>query len=440
MTRSKPFKTASVIGLGVSGMAVVRLLQREGFTVTGVDEKKSLLEKSGCDARLNFLDENVLGASDLIVLSPGVDPARPEIRRAREAGIPVLGEMALALHYVDVPIIAVTGTNGKSTVTELIAVMLEASGKKIFSGGNLGTPLSMLALEPAGYEAAVLEISSFQLDTLTDFRPEIAVLLNITEDHLDRYGNMDGYARSKARIFKDMRTGTAVLHHADPRVRAIGKELAIPVAWYDGGENGVVIQEKALLFADGMEVDLENFALPGRHNRENLAAAILASQNMGVSRESILETVSNFQGLDHRMSFCGTVNGIACFDDSKATNMDAVRRALSAFDRRVVLIMGGRDKGGDYGLMRESVRQYAKKIILIGEAANLIEKALGDLVACEKAENLEIAIEKALAAADPETPVLLSPACSSFDMFRDYKDRGDQFCQRINLLGKRGRK
>lgn len=435
----KPFKSASVVGLGISGAASVGLLHREGFEVTGMDEHKPLSETCGCDARLDILDEKTLLASDLIVLSPGIDPERPEIRKAREAGIPVLGEMALALHYVDVPMVAVTGTNGKSTVTELIAFMLEVSGQKVFSGGNLGTPLSILALEPANYDAAVLEVSSFQLDTLRDFRPEVAVLLNITEDHLDRYTGMETYSGSKARIFKDMRAGVAVLNYADPRVRAIGKKLSIPVLWYDGGERGVIITEEALYFDGGVEINLEDFTLPGRHNRENLAAAILAARAMDVSWEAVRRAIRNFKGLGHRMTLCGTVDGIACFNDSKATNMDAVRRALSSFDQKVVLIMGGRDKGGDYRLMRESVQRYAKKIILIGEAADLIEKAFCDLVCCERADTLEAAVKKALAAADPATPVVLSPACSSFDMFSDYKDRGNQFCKIVNELGRKGR-
>ena len=440
MRPAHTFSHAAVIGLGLSGMAAVRLLKRQGFRVTGMDEKYTSLSEAPkhCDQVQDHLDAAMLLETDLIVLSPGVDPRRPELEPARQKGIPIIGEMALGLRHLTLPCIAVTGTNGKSTVTELIAAMLRASGKRVFAGGNLGTPLCDFILNPEDAEMVVLEVSSYQLDTLESFQPDVAVLLNISEDHLDRYPDMEAYARSKARLFKDMRAGLAVLNHRDRKVRAIGQTLSIPVLWYDRETGGLCIAENQLRLEDGHLFLLEDFSLPGRHNRENLSAALLAARAMGATDQGIRNTIAHFKGLEHRMTFCGNVCGVACYDDSKATNIDAVCRALTAFNRKVVLIMGGRDKGGDYALMADTVSQYARKIILIGEAAQAIESAFGKKIPCERASSLAEAVEKAVKAADPDTPVLLSPACSSFDMFANYKDRGLQFRNLVAALSASG--
>lgn len=422
-------------------MAAARLLKNQGWRVTGMDEKAGTLPPSPetLDLLLDHLAPDILSQADLIVVSPGIDPFRPELNAARKKGIPIIGELALGLRHLTLPVVAITGTNGKSTVTELVSAMLKASGKKVFAGGNLGTPLCDFVQDPGDTDIAVLEVSSFQLDTLETFTPDVAVLLNITEDHLDRYGNMDAYARSKARLFTDMRVGVAVLNYQDPCVRIIGEKLEIPVLWYDRHEKGLTLSSDSLRMEDGTVFQLQNFVLPGRHNRENLAAALLAATAAGASATAIQDTINTFRGLEHRMTPCGSIHGVACYDDSKATNMDAVCRALMAFDRPVVLIMGGRDKGGDYGRMLDTLSRYARAIILIGEAAADIQAAVGTVIPCEKAVDLEDAVKKAVGAADSHTPVLLSPACSSFDMFRNYKDRGMQFRNVVARLSAQGR-
>ncbi|MCW7752556.1 UDP-N-acetylmuramoyl-L-alanine--D-glutamate ligase [Desulfobotulus sp. H1] len=419
-------KHAVVIGLGISGMAAVRLLKDQGYRVTGVDENKPNCPGI-CDQITGELSRDLAENTELLVLSPGVDPRREAVSSAAEKGIPAIGEMALGLRFLSVPFVAVTGTNGKSTVTELIGAMLAASGKTVFTGGNLGTPLCDFVREGCPADIAVLEISSYQLDTLESFRPDVAVLLNITPDHLDRYSDLEAYAASKARIFRDMNAGTAVLNYGDTRVRSIGEKLPLTRRWYDREERGIQIDEKGIHLEDGSFIDLQLFSLPGRHNRENLAAAWLAAEAAGASREGIIQAIREFKGLEHRMTPCGSIRGIPCYDDSKATNMDAVCRALAAFDREVVLIMGGRDKGGDYRLMEQCVRTYARAIILIGEASEALYRAFHLLVPCEKASDLDEAVRMAAEKARPHTPILLSPACASFDMFRDYKDRGNQF-------------
>ncbi|TWI68096.1 UDP-N-acetylmuramoylalanine--D-glutamate ligase [Desulfobotulus alkaliphilus] len=425
---SSSLKHAIVIGLGISGMAAVRLLKSQGCRVTGMDERAGRSDYQEIpDAFIPMICPETLLGADLIILSPGVDPRRPELEKARQKKIPVIGELALGLRQLTLPFVAITGTNGKSTVTELVGAMLTASGKKVFTGGNLGLPLCDFVLQGCPADIAVLEVSSFQLDTLESFTPDVAVLLNISPDHLDRYPDMAAYATSKARIFKDMKKGIAVLNHKDPTVRAIGEKLSLTTHWYDREKDGTGIREKGLILENGKVLDLSHFPLPGRHNLENLAAALLTAKAAGATEEGMEKAIGNFCGLEHRMTPVGSIRGIPCYDDSKATNMDAVCRALSAFKRDVVLIMGGRDKGGDYRAMEESVRRYARSLILMGEAADAIEQALGHMVPCRRAKDMEDAVKKAVQAADSQTPILLSPACSSFDMFRDYKDRGMQF-------------
>ncbi|TYT74569.1 UDP-N-acetylmuramoyl-L-alanine--D-glutamate ligase [Desulfobotulus mexicanus] len=435
MPSSSSFKHAIVVGLGISGMAAVRLLKSQGYRVTGMDERAGETGAPELFERfIPMICPDTLLEADLIILSPGFDPNRPELKKARLKKIPIIGEMALGLRQLKTPLVAITGTNGKSTVTELIGAMLTASGKKVFTGGNLGLPLCDFVLQGCPADIAILEVSSFQLDTLESFTPDVAVLLNISPDHLDRYPDMAAYTASKARIFKDMKKGIAVLNHGDSQVRAIGEKLPLTIHWYDRENAGIAIREKNLILENGKVLDLSNFPLPGRHNLENLAAAMLAAKAAGATEKGMENAIENFQGLEHRMTPAGSIHGIACYDDSKATNMDAVCRALSAFNREVVLIMGGRDKGGDYKTMEESVRSHARALILMGEASDTIEQALGHMVPCIRAKNMDDAVKKAVQNADAQTPILLSPACSSFDMFRNYKERGMQFREAVARL------
>lgn len=437
---------AVVVGLGASGTAAVRLLSALGIQVTGMDEggdparTKAALADLPCRIVSGAIDTELLCRADLVVVSPGVDQNRPEFVTARQKGIPVIGELELAFRELSLPIVAITGTNGKSTVTQLIADMLSASGKRVFAGGNLGDPLSSLALAPAAYDIAVVEVSSFQLDTITTFTPSVAVLLNITEDHLDRYDGFAGYCHAKAQLFSRMKGGVAVLNHRDTAVREIGAALPFSPLWYNtDDETGMQVTETGLLATDGTPVPLGELSLAGRHNRENTAAALLAAKAGGATDAGILTAIRNFKGLPHRMAYCGNIGEIPCYNDSKATNIDAVKRAVDAFGQPVVLIMGGRDKGGDYRTMRRTVSRYARAIILIGEATEKIRDAFADLTVCIPANTLETALAKALENARPDAAVILSPACSSFDMFQNYRERGDRFAAAVKLMaGKEG--
>ena len=438
-------KHAVVAGLGRSGIAAARLLARQGFRVTALDEQdevakaESELAGLGVHVQGGGLDARFLSTADLVVVSPGISETREEFAPLRFKGVPVIGELELAAREVTIPMVAISGTNGKSTVTELVAAMLEASGKRVFAGGNLGTPLSELVLSDDPFDVAVVEVSSFQLDTTDTFRPDVAVLLNITDDHLDRYDGFSGYAASKARLFRNMdRDGLAVLNHADSGIREMACTIPSRVAWYNSDSGtGVQVKNRELVFPSGDRFDLMGFPLAGRHNRENAAAAILAARRLGATPEGIRSGLMHFVALPHRMEYVGTITGTPCYDDSKATNVDAVRRALEGFGAPVVLIMGGRDKGGEYERMAEAVKRYARRLILIGEAADRIENAFSSLVPCDRASSMESAVRKAVLAAAPGDAVILSPACSSFDMFDNYGQRGDVFKEEVRKLAGR---
>jgi UDP-N-acetylmuramoylalanine--D-glutamate ligase len=385
-------------------------------------------------------------SSELIVLSPGV-PEIPELVAARAAGVAVTGEIEVASRFIESTIIAITGTNGKSTTTTLAGAVTKASGRPTFVGGNLGDPLALAVGTPAGAPggACVVEVSSFQLETVETFHPRVAVLLNITPDHLDRYTDLEHYASTKARIFAYQRSSDyavinvddpmVVRHTANVKARRLGFSLEQKLtegAWLEG--------EELMLRLPGARPESYPTAVPalvGRHNLANALAALLASRLLGATHAEALRALSEFQPLAHRMELVNKAGGVLYYDDSKGTNVGAVVAALDGFPRRVVLIAGGRDKGGDYAPLAAALGRVGRAAVLIGEAADKIEAAFKGVVPTRRAATMEEAVETAAAMASPGDAVVLSPACSSFDMFRDYAHRAQVFRDAVDRLAAR---
>lgn len=457
-------KNILIVGLGISGMAAVRFAKNRGasVTVTDIAEEKDLgaylpeILKMGVHIELGRHHVKTFENADLIIVSPGVPHTIPPILRAKEKGVPVLGEFELASRYIREPVIAITGTNGKTTTTRLLGRMLENSGFKVFMGGNIGNPLIDYPDSGGIADIVVAEVSSFQLDTIDTFRPRISVMLNISADHLDRYPDFESYVRSKCRIFENQReSDIAVLNGSDPVICLISKEFrARKLFFYHHGNSHAKNPEYAVLRRingqnipeiriytqenpDGF-LDLSKVNLIGRHNMENAAAASLAALASGGTLEGIQSALNNFEGLSHRLEYIKTIHDIRFYDDSKGTNIDATARALEVFSKPVVLIMGGRDKGGDFKQLRGLVRQHAKKLIVMGEAGNDIKSVLEDTCkeGVQTASEMEEAVRLAYRAAAPGDVVLLSPGCSSFDMYSSYAERGEAFCIAVERLAR----
>jgi len=447
-------KKIVVVGLGRSGAATARFLTRRGAGVTVTDRalpgtlQDAVKSLDGLGVRwcLGRHAAEDFEAADMVVLSPGVPHTLPVLDTARNRGVPVIGEMELAARFITEPIVAVTGTNGKTTTTELTAKMLECSGKRVFMGGNIGTPLVAYAdNENHQVDVVVIEVSSFQLDTSVTFRPDTAVLLNITDDHLDRYPDFDAYAESKWRIFANQQPAdTAILNGMDATVVGLMDKcplLAQRQIFSDRHMlNGAQIEADRITMVHHRRVtgafSLKQSGLIGPHNRENTAAACLAARAAGATDTGIQEAIDAFVGLPHRLETVGWVGGVRFVNDSKATNVDALKRALACFDRPVVLIMGGQNKRGDFTQLRPYVQRRVKTIVAMGEARREIEDALAGTPqrGLLGAASLEEAVDKAVAAAANGDTVLLSPACASFDMFDSYAHRGSQFKEIVRGL------
>ena len=436
-----------VVGLGRSGISSARLLSRCGAKVTVTDQKS----EAQLGAVLATLPGNVtweLGghrptsfvAADTIVVSPGVPPL-PEIAAARAAGIPVIGELELGARFVDAPVLAITGTNGKSTTTTLAGAILQGTGRPTFVGGNLGVPLVEAAFTPAAGRggAVVVEVSSFQLETIVEFRAKVGILLNITPDHLDRYDHMDSYAAAKGRVFDNQTAADfAVINIDDPRVATIGRTLHSVVlpfstsrALGEGGwvEAGPGTGQLCLQLPGGPveRYPANSPGLYGRHNQENALAAALAARLLGASPAVVTAALQDFVPLPHRMTLVGRRGEVSYFDDSKGTNVGAVVAALTGFPQPVVLIAGGRDKGGSYEPLRIALKAVGRAAVVIGEAAERIAAGLDGVVPVVHAATMEDAVAAAARLALPGDAVVLSPGCSSFDMFKNYEHRGEVF-------------
>jgi UDP-N-acetylmuramoylalanine--D-glutamate ligase len=443
-------KRVLVVGLGRSGTAAARVCAARGAQVTVTDRRPAeelagALDKlpPGVRQELGGHRRDTFVGSDLIVLSPGV-PEIAEIAAARAAGVPITGEMELASRFLEATIVAITGTNGKSTTTTLCGSMLRATGYPTFVGGNLGQPLAEAVGTPAGGLGGhcVVEASSFQLETVETFHPRVAVLLNITADHLDRYPDMAAYAAAKGRMFTAQNRGDfAVINVDDPLVvdvaaGAPGRRIGISTE-RRLTEGGWVEGELLVLRLPGGPDETYPAVLPGlvgRHNQQNALAALLAARLAGATSAAALRALLEFRPLAHRMELVAEAKDVSYFDDSKGTNVGAVVAALSGFPRRVVLIAGGRDKGGDYAPLADVMSRVGRAAVLIGEAAARIDASLRPVLPVETAATMEDAVAAAARLAQPGDAVVLSPACSSFDMFRDYVHRAEVFRAAVHAV------
>jgi UDP-N-acetylmuramoylalanine--D-glutamate ligase len=438
-----------VIGMGKTGLAVSSFLGAKGASVRVADEKTSSLwgdEYLKLDLQpwmsIRPYDVSALDGVDFVVPSPGIPPHNEILTSAQEKGIPLLSEIELAYRFIKVPIIAVTGTNGKTTTTTLLGEMLSRAGKRVFVGGNIGTPLIQYAGTMQTDDFVVAEISSFQLQWIETFRPHAAILLNITRDHVNYHGSFDEYRRMKVRIFSNQRsTDLAILNEDDAEQKGLAASLQARVEHFSSSvklKRGIFIEDGHLVYVmpDGSaeRYPLDMIRLPGLHNAENVMAAILAARFCGCLPASLFETVSGFRGLSHRIEFAGEKNSVKFYDDSKGTNVDAVVRALQTFSEPVILLMGGRDKDGDFETLRPLLHEKVLSVVLFGEARERIEALIGDTAPTEKKQTMQEAVEHAYRTARPGDVVLLSPGCASFDEFANYKERGDAFKRVVGNL------
>jgi UDP-N-acetylmuramoylalanine--D-glutamate ligase len=464
-------KKVLVVGLGATGVATAGFLKTRGADVTVTDTAREqdlrpdvqTMRASNIRLELGEHRRESFETADLVVISPGVPHTIAPVAAARESGVPILGEIELASRFIHEPIIAITGTNGKTTTTSLVGEMLKESGLEVFVGGNIGAPLIGHVAEGKKVQAVVAEISSFQLDTIATFRPRVAVLLNIAEDHLDRYPDFDAYARSKARIFENQQpTDIAILNGSDPLIGELTETISSRKLFFfqttdalhhtdtDGAsitDEGISLQVKALLKMGTelpqaamsgtdsvISINGSDISLLGRHNLENAAAAAMAALAGGGTLNGVKAALHAYRGLAHRLEHVATIGDVRYYNDSKATNVDAVNRALECFSEPVVLILGGRNKGGNFRALAQKIRRHVKHIIAIGEAGREINDTLGRLAPVTTVTTMEDAVRKGKDAANPGEVVLLSPACASFDMYTNYAARGDDFRHVVEKL------
>jgi UDP-N-acetylmuramoylalanine--D-glutamate ligase len=446
-------KRVLVVGLGKSGLSAAMFLRGLGARVTVSDTRSAvalakeipaLLEagimvEAGGHGLLTFRRQ------DLIVVSPGVPMDTPEVKQAEAFGLPVIGELELASRFLQGRVVAITGSNGKTTTTTLVGKIFSDAGRPTLVGGNIGLPVIDLVAKSSPETTSVLEVSSFQLETVEEFHPQIAVVLNITPDHLDRHGSFEVYAAAKARITE--RQGAEdflVLNGEDKATQMVAAKTRAQIYWFSGRrpiKQGAFVHGESILFIprEGAKAEpvmpVAEIHLKGAHNVENVLAAVCVGRLAGISAESIRASVASFRAVEHRLEFVRTVNGVEFYNDSKATNVDAAMKALASFPKGIHLILGGKDKDSDYGLMAEMLKERVKVVYTIGSAAEKIERQLHGVVKMVAAETLQTAVAEAAKAAVVGDVVLLSPACSSFDQFDNYEYRGRMFRQFVNELG-----
>jgi UDP-N-acetylmuramoylalanine--D-glutamate ligase len=444
-------KRVLVVGLGKSGIAAARFLKARGAQVTVSDirpagliaELPALLDagimvETGSHGLLTFRRQ------DLIVVSPGVPLDTPELSTVRALGIPIIGELELGVQFLQGQIIAITGSNGKTTTTTLIGEILKASGRPTLVGGNIGRPVVEMVAKATTETWSVLEVSSFQLETIQTFRPKIALVLNITPDHLDRHGSFEAYAAAKTRITENQtREDFLVLNAEDEPTKLVAAKTKAQIFWFSPRrlvKQGAFVHGESILFraTEGGELEpimpVSEIPLAGAHNVENVLAAVCAARLAGVDAQTIREAVAGFRAVEHRLEFVRELNGVRWFNDSKATNVDATAKALEAFPNGIWLILGGKDKDSDYSTLSPLVKARVKAVITIGSAAEKIESHLAGVVKIERAGTMERAVAWAREQARSGDVVLLAPACSSFDQFENYEHRGRVFKELVRAL------
>jgi len=443
-------KRVLVVGLGKSGVASALFLKKHGARVTVSDAKPEdqlrseipLLLDHGITVETGGHGDRTFRGQDLIVVSPGVPVDAPHLVQARALGEPVIGEIELAARFLPGPIVAITGSNGKTTTTTLVGEILGAGGLPTVVGGNIGTPAISLVERATANTWAVLEVSSFQLETVQTFRPRIAVILNITPDHLDRHRTFEAYAAAKARIFENQQSDDfAVLNEDDPACVNLAKRVNAQLFWFSRQkevQRGAWLSGGRILFRDAarqQEIMLvADIPLKGAHNVENALAGVCVGMLVGSSPERIREAIRNFKAVEHRLEFVARIRNVDYYNDSKATNVDATIKALESFPANIHLILGGKDKGSDYSVLNDLLRRRVKRVYTIGAAAAKIESQIKEAADIFHAETLEKAIRRAAQDAKPNDIVLLAPACASFDQFDSYEHRGKVFKDVVKSL------
>jgi UDP-N-acetylmuramoylalanine--D-glutamate ligase len=448
-------KRVLVVGLGKSGMAAALFLRDQGARVTVSDTRSAVaLEKdiptlldagimveTGGHGLLTFRRQ------DLIVVSPGVPYDTPELAQVRAfgtAGPPIIGELELASRFLQGKVVAITGSNGKTTTTSLLGKIFADAGGPTLVGGNIGTPVIDLIAPSTPETVSVLEVSSFQLETVEEFHPQIAVVLNITPDHLDRHGTFENYAAMKTRITaRQTAEDFLVLNAEDKPTQMVAAKTKAQVYWFSGRrpiKQGAFVHGESVLFTprEGAKAEpilpVAEIPLRGAHNVENVLAAVCAARLGGVAAESIRASVASFKAVEHRLEFVAEVRGVAFYNDSKATNVDATKKALEAFPGGVHLILGGKDKNSDYTELSDLLRERCKVVYTIGSAAEKIERHLAGVTKIVSAGTLDAAVRTAAQDAAAGDVVLLAPACSSYDQFENYEQRGRVFKDLVKQL------
>ncbi len=432
-----------VAGMGKSGYGAARLALAEGHTVRACDslDRENLtvdlwpLEEMGLQFFSESESPSLLQEMETVVLSPGFPRASALVQEAQKRGIPIVGELEWAYRHAKGRVVAVTGSNGKSTTTSLLGELMSSHYKDVRTGGNLGVAFCDMVEGSTEETWFVLELSSFQLESIERFRPDVAVLLNITPDHQDRYPRYEDYQEAKGRIFMNQRASDFAIYKGDDPLseRQAMRAVSRPLPFFNGAieGDGVFVREgKAWLRRDGMEEPVFRLAalpLPGTHNLENALAACATARCAGVPAERLESVLKAFKGLPHRLEKVGVVNGASVYNDSKATNSDAVLKALSAFDKGVVLLLGGKDKGADWQSLVPEARRCCKAVVAFGKARHSVEAAFAGHLPLYGFATLQEAAFRAFDLAGPGDSVLLSPACASFDEFKNFEDRGDQF-------------
>ena len=445
-------KRVLVVGLGRSGVASALFLKERGARVTVSDAKSedqlrdeipALLDQ-GITVETGSHGERTFQNQDLIVVSPGVPVDAPPLVQARALGEPVIGEIELAAEFLQGPIVAITGSNGKTTTTTLVGEILAKSGVKTLVGGNIGKPAISLVEQSTPETAVVLEVSSFQLETIRAFRPKVAVILNITPDHLDRHRTFETYVNAKARIFENQTADDYCVLNADdsPCVELAGRARA-QVFWFSRKrevDQGAFLGKAQIVFRrDGSETEIMPVAdvpLKGAHNIENVLASVCAAALMGCDPQHIAQAIREFKAVEHRLEYVATVRGVEYYNDSKATNVDATIKALESFSANVHLILGGKDKGSDYTVLNDLLKQRVKRVYTIGAAAAKIESHIRGAAEIVSSGTIQSAIQQASASALSGDIVLLAPACASFDQFQNYEHRGRVFKELVLALPK----
>jgi UDP-N-acetylmuramoylalanine--D-glutamate ligase len=435
-----------VIGAGLSGQALVRYLLKRGATVALSDRRQrqqiaDLQSLEGLPVRFDLggHDLSLFKQADMIAVSPGVPLDCEPLQLAAACNIPLLGEIEIAAAELEAPIIGITGTNGKSTTTSLVGEIMRAWGKQVFIGGNIGTPLVEAC--DGNYDILVVELSSFQLETVRKFHPRFGLLLNLSSDHLDRYPDLQSYYLAKLELFRNMTASDfAILNADDPEVCTLAENIDATKVWFSArGQDvrGLVRCDERLHWNwNGTDIwlPLTGLKLSGEHNTENAMAALIPALLQGCPAELAWQAICSFSGLEHRMQLVRELNGVNWFNDSKGTNVGSVLKSLAGLQAPVTLIAGGKDKGGDYALLRPLIEEKVDNLILIGNAAPRIASEVSGSSEIRLAATLDAAVQQAYEVTAPGGTVLLSPACSSFDMFENYAVRGQEFSRLVQQL------